>query len=118
MERYVFEVAREMARAGHDVTALCRAQTPEAAAATEVKTVRLQVVSGKRGWQDRVFFARAVADYFRENARDCAGYDIVHSHENTTVQHVSTEHGPNTLAGLSRATWKFADYSALRNLLL
>lgn len=118
MERYVFEVAREMSARGHDVSVLCRALDPGASAETDIRTIQLPVGGGKRGWQDRLFFARAVADYFRENAQDCAGYDIVHSHENTTIQHVSTEHGPNTLAGLRRAPWKFADYSALRNLML
>ena len=118
MERYVFEVAREVSARGHDVSVLCRALDPSAPTDAGIRTSVLCIPSGKRGWQDRVFFARAVADYFRANSAECYHYDIVHSHENTTVQNVSTEHGPNTLAGLRRAPWKFADYSALRNLLL
>lgn len=117
MEHYVFETAREMVARGHGVTALCRTADVETATQTGVKTIVLEPKPAKRGWQDRANFAEVVSDFFRENPKE-GSYEIVHSHENTVEQDVSTEHGPCTLTGLRRAPWKFFDYSALRNLLL
>jgi len=116
MERYVFETAHHMISRGHEVTILCRSTDMDAAKQISAKVIVLRPGVGKRGWQDRVFFARAVTDYFRDNPGLRKSFDIVHAHENTTVQDVSTEHGPCTLAGLRNAPWKFVDYSALRNL--
>jgi len=119
MERYVYETAREISLRGHDVSVLCRTTgtdtEPEGCA---VEKLLVATKAAKRGWQDRVFFARAVADYIRSQDDKIERFDLIHSHENTTCQHVSTEHGPCTLAGLTRAPWKFADYSAVRNLML
>jgi UDP-glucose:(heptosyl)LPS alpha-1,3-glucosyltransferase len=117
MERYVFETAREMAIRGHDVSVLCRAVHAQAAAQTTVKTVVLQPKPAKRGWEDRENFAEAVSGFLGKNSKT-ASFDVIHSHENTLKQDVSTEHGPCTLAGLRRAPWKVFDYSALRNLIL
>lgn len=119
MERYVYEMARGVASRGHDVSVLCRAvgaDTKEDGFALE--KILVPTKTAKRGWQDRVFFARAVADYVSSQTDKLSRFDLVHSHENTTCQHVSTEHGPCTLAGLKRAPWKLADYSAIRNLML
>lgn len=117
MERYVFETAREMANRGHDVTALCRTADPEETSRIGVKTIMLRPKPAKHGWEDRAHFNAAVSSFFRENPK-ARTFDIIHSHENTVEQHVSTEHGPCTLEGLRRAPWKFFDYSALRNLIL
>ena len=117
MERYVFETARGMASRGHDVSVLCRTVDAEAAAQTKVKTVMLQPKPAKRGWQDRENFAKAVSGFLGKNSK-AASFDVIHSHENTLNQDVSTEHGPCTLSGLRRAPWKVFDYSALRNLIL
>ena len=117
MERYVFETAREMVSRGHDVTAFCRATEADMASEVGVRTVVLRPQPSRRGWQDRLVFREAVSKFFRQNPGDAA-FDIIHSHENTVEQQVSTEHGPCTLAGLRRAPWKFLDYSAVRNLVL
>ena len=117
MERYVFETAREMVSRGHEVTALCRATDAGQASQISVGTVVVRPEPSIRGWQDRLVFREAVSEFFRKKSEHRA-FDIIHSHENTVEQDVSTEHGPCTLAGLRRAPWKFLDYSALRNLLL
>ncbi len=117
MERYVFETAREMVSRGHEVTALCRAMEPDEASQIGVRTVVLHPGPSRRGWQDRLVFREAVSEFFRKKPEHGA-FDIIHSHENTVEQDVSTEHGPCTLSGLRRAPWKFFDYSAVRNLVL
>jgi UDP-glucose:(heptosyl)LPS alpha-1,3-glucosyltransferase len=117
METYVFETSRELVARGHQVSVLCRSTEQAAAARVGVRTMLLNPDPARRGWQDRILFQRAVAAYLRPKA-SYDTFDIVHSHENTTVQDISTEHGPSTLAGLRKAPWKFLDYSALRNLLL
>lgn len=120
MERYVFETARQMALRGHNVSVLCRTSVDGVAAAQSdsLQVILLDPKLGKRGWQDRVFFAQAVSEYFQSGKGKRRDFDIVHSHENTVEQNVSTEHGPCTLGGLRMAPWKFCDYSALRNLML
>lgn len=117
MERYVYETARTMAARGHDVSALCRSTDIDETTQIGVKTILVRPRSSRRGWQDRVVFSEAVSKFFCKNAQSNR-FDIIHSHENTLEQDVSTEHGPCTLAGLRRAPWKFLDYSAIRNLLL
>lgn len=117
MERYVYETARALAGRGHQVTVMCRSAQETDGDTPAVERIVLDTPPASRGWQDRLHFARAVSRAFADGLRPRA-YDIVHSHENTTVQDVSTEHGPCTLAGLRRRPWKFADFSALRNLAL
>jgi UDP-glucose:(heptosyl)LPS alpha-1,3-glucosyltransferase len=117
MERYVYETARALAERRHQVSIMCRAAHDQTEGSPSIETLVLPTPVVSRGWQDRCFFARAVSKAFDTDPRMHA-FDIIHSHENTTVQNVSTEHGPCTLAGLRKAPWKFSDYSAIRNLLL
>jgi len=115
MERYAFEVAREMARRGHQVSALCRSVDESSVAGSGVEVIKLSPKPAKRGWHDRYVFRNAVNEFLAESANK-RKFDIVHSHENTVGQHVSTEHGPCTAQGLRLKPWKHFDYSARKNL--
>jgi UDP-glucose:(heptosyl)LPS alpha-1,3-glucosyltransferase len=115
MERYAYEVAREMVQRGHEVSALCRSVDEAAAAESGVKVIKLDPKPAKRGWHDRYVF-RDVVNEFLAAPGQHAAYDIIHSHENTVGQHVSTEHGPCTAQGLRLKPWKYFDYSARKNL--
>jgi len=115
MERYVFEVACEMVGRGHEVSALCRSVDKAAVADSGVKVIMLHPKPAKRGWHDRYVF-RDVVNEFLAAPGQRAAYDIIHSHENTVGQHVSTEHGPCTAQGLRLKPWKYFDYSARKNL--
>jgi UDP-glucose:(heptosyl)LPS alpha-1,3-glucosyltransferase len=117
MERYVFENAREIASRGHNVSVLCRTADEALTESLGIEVVVLQPQPSKRGWQDRTFFRHAVTDCLRRKL-PARNFDVIHSHENTLEQNVSTEHGPCTKVGLSRKPWKLLDYSAVRNLLL
>jgi hypothetical protein len=95
MECYAFEVAREMALRGHQVSALCRSVDEPNVADSGVEIIKLQPKLAKRGWQDRHLFRDAVTEFFSVPANR-QRFDIVHSHENTIEQDVTTEHGPCT----------------------
>jgi UDP-glucose:(heptosyl)LPS alpha-1,3-glucosyltransferase len=115
MERYAFEVAREMVRRGHQVSALCRSVDEFSVVESGVKVIKLHPKPAKRGWHDRYVFRDAVNEFLAAPAQREA-FDIIHSHENTVGQHVSTEHGPCTAQGLRLKPWKHFDYSARKNL--
>lgn len=115
MERYVFETAREMVKRGHEVAALCRTVDEASAADSGVEVIRLHPKPAKRGWHDRYVFRDAVTEFFADPANR-GRFDIVHSHENTVEQDVTTEHGPCTAYGLRLKPWKRLDFSARKNL--
>ncbi len=115
MERYVFETAREMVRRGHQVSALCRSVDETSVADCGVEVIKLAPKPAKRGWQDRYVFRDAVSEFFADPANPHP-FDIVHSHENTIEQDVTTEHGPCTAYGLRLKPWKRLDFSARKNL--
>jgi UDP-glucose:(heptosyl)LPS alpha-1,3-glucosyltransferase len=115
MERYAFEVACEMGCRGHEVFALCRSVDETSVAGCGVEILKLNPKPAKRGWHDRYVFRDAVNEFLADPAAR-GQFDIVHSHENTVGQHVSTEHGPCTAHGLRLKPWKYFDYSARKNL--
>lgn len=115
MERYAFEVACEMGRRGHQVSALCRSVDEASVAGCDVEVFKLNPKPAKRGWHDRYVFRDAVSEFLADPAVG-GQFDIIHSHENTVGQHVSTEHGPCTAQGLRLKPWKHFDYSARKNL--
>lgn len=115
MERYAFEVAREMGGRGHEVSALCRSVDETSVAGCGVEIIKLNPKSAKRGWHDRYVFRDAVNAFLADPAAR-EQFDLIHSHENTVGQHVSTEHGPCTAHGLRLKPWKYLDYSARKNL--
>jgi UDP-glucose:(heptosyl)LPS alpha-1,3-glucosyltransferase len=115
MERYAFEVAREMAGRGHQVSVLCRSVGEVSVAGCGLEVIKLQPKPAKRGWHDRYVFRDAVTEFLSDPSnRGC--FDIVHSHENTIEQDVTTEHGPCTAYGLRLKPWKRLDFSARKNL--
>jgi UDP-glucose:(heptosyl)LPS alpha-1,3-glucosyltransferase len=115
MERYVFETAREMVKRGHTVSALCRSVDEASVAGSGVEVIKLSPKPAKRGWHDRYVFRDAVTEFFADPANR-QRFDIIHSHENTVEQDVTTEHGPCTAYGLRLKPWKHLDLSARKNL--
>ncbi len=115
MERYVFEVAREMVARGHRVTALCRTVDDALAAGIGVEVLKIYPAPARRGWRDRYVFRDAVTEFFTDPLSR-QRFDVTHSHDNTIEQDVSTEHGPCTAYGLRLKPWKYFDFSARKNL--
>jgi UDP-glucose:(heptosyl)LPS alpha-1,3-glucosyltransferase len=115
MEKYVFETARSMAGRSQRVTVLCRQS--HVSCGRSIQVLFTSPATSTRGWRDRRIFCRSVTEVLTHKI-DRTNYDIIHSHENTFGQHVSTEHGPCTARGIRKAPLKFLDPSALSNLLL
>ncbi|HXH72017.1 MAG TPA: glycosyltransferase family 4 protein [Mariprofundaceae bacterium] len=102
MERYVWELCRELALAGHRVTVLCeRQETPEPAGPIEIVT--LGSIRPKPRWLSHLRFSRRVADWLQQHADE---ETVIHSHERTGSHHVTTFHGPPFAAVREKPWWQ------------
>lgn len=102
MERYVWELCRELAAVGQRVTVLCeRQETPEPTGLIEVVT--LGSIKPKPRWLSHLRFSRRVADWLQSHADEAA---VIHSHERTGNHHVTTFHGPPFAAIRQKPWWQ------------
>lgn len=96
MENYVYCLTKALARQGQPVTVLCeRAEMIEADAGIEVievvEVIELGQLLRQPRWLAQWIFSRRVATHIK--ARPYQGA-IIHSHERSSVHHVTTFHGP------------------------
>jgi len=102
MERYVWELSRELAAAGHHVTVLCeRQEIPEPSGRLEI--VELGTIRPKPRWLSHLRFSHRVTDWLERHAEPGV---VVHSHERTGSHHVTTFHGPPFAAVRQKPWWK------------
>jgi len=113
MERYVWELTRELAAMGHDVRILCARQEGDTPAG--VKVVTLGEVTKKPRWLAHMRFSHRVSGWVRQHP---APERIIHSHERTGVHHVTTFHGPPFAHVLEKPWWKRISLRARANLWL
>ncbi|MDQ7012216.1 MAG: glycosyltransferase family 4 protein [Mariprofundaceae bacterium] len=113
MERYVWELTRELAAMGHDVRILCTRRESETPAGVEVVT--LGEVAEKPRWLAHMRFSHRVSEWVR---RHPAPERIIHSHERTGVHHVTTFHGPPFVHVLEKAWWQRISLRVRANLWL
>jgi len=102
MERYVWELTRELQRLGHQVTVLCErchAEPPEG-----VSVVELGETAKRPRWLSQVRFSARVTRWVREHPDACR---IIHSHERLGVHDVTTFHGPPFATIYERGWWHF-----------
>ncbi|TLS73936.1 glycosyltransferase family 4 protein [Mariprofundus erugo] len=102
MERYVWELSRELAAMGHDVTVLCEALYADAPP-QGVRVIELGTVTAKPRWLAHLRFSRRVSRWVTDHPDP---QRIIHSHERTAVHHVTTFHGPPFAAVRSKPWWK------------
>lgn len=89
MERYVWEVTRELAAMGHQVEVLCErcfAEKPQGIAVHE-----LGKIAKRPRWLAQLRFSRRVDRWFEQNPRP--GF-LIHSNERLGAHDVTTFHGP------------------------
>jgi len=102
MERYVWELCRELARMGHCVHVLC-----ETNFCTEpllgVNVHALGAVRPKPRWLAHIRFSQHVHTWLQENRTH---HMIVHSHERIEEHHITTFHGPPFAVVRDLALWK------------
>ena len=102
MERYVWEVTRELAKLGHRVTVLCERCHAEKPA--EITVVELGETAKRPRWLSQVRFSFRVTRWVRENP--CPGR-VIHSHERIGVHDVTTFHGPPFATIYEKGWWRF-----------
>lgn len=102
MERYVWELSRELQLAGHRVTVLC--ERCHAAHPAGINVVELGETLKRPRWLSQVRFSWRVTRWIRQNP--CAER-VIHSHERLGVHDVTTFHGPPFATIYEKGWWRF-----------
>jgi UDP-glucose:(heptosyl)LPS alpha-1,3-glucosyltransferase len=101
MERYVWEVTRELAALGHEVEVVCErchAEPPPGIVVHE-----LGEIAARPRWLALLRFGLRVARWLEAHPR--AGF-VIHSHERLDSHHVTTFHGPPFATVHDKPWWK------------
>jgi len=100
MERYVWEITRELAAAGHHVGVLCGTCCTD----KRQKNVHVHELGekiSKPRWLGHLHFSSSVHAWLRDHARPDT---IIHSHERTGEHHATTFHSP-PFARIKNGPW-------------
>ena len=101
MERYVWELTRELRDLGHEVEVVCEvclAEKPHGIAVHELGTV-----APRPRWLSLLRFGRKVARWLEANPHPCW---LIHSHERLSSHHITTFHGPPFATVRDRPWWR------------
>jgi len=101
MERYVWELTRALAAAGHPVTVVC--ERNHAGEHGGVAVHELGVIAQRPRWLSLLRFSRRVRRWLRAHPQAGA---LIHSHERLDMHHVSTFHGPPFATIFERGWWR------------
>lgn len=102
MERYVWELTRELQQLGHQVTVLCERCHADKPAGINV--VELGETAKRPRWLSQVRFSLRVTRWVDDNP--CADR-VIHSHERLGVHDVTTFHGPPFATIYEKGWWRF-----------
>lgn len=101
MERYVWELARELAALGHQIEVVCErchADRPQGIAVYE-----LGEIAPRPRWLSLLRFGSRVADWLKAHPLP---ERVIHSHERLGVHHVTTFHGPPFATVFEKPFWR------------
>ncbi|HEU0282552.1 MAG TPA: glycosyltransferase family 4 protein [Gallionella sp.] len=101
MERYVWELTRELAAIGHQVVVICErchAEKPQG-----IDVYELGEIAPRPRWLALLRFGKRVARWLAANPHP--GW-LIHSHERLAVHHVTTFHGPPFATVRDKPIWK------------
>lgn len=101
MERYVWELTRELAALGHEVEVVCErchAEKPK-----DITVHELGEIAQRPHWLAQLRFSWRVRAWLRENPHP--GW-LIHSHERLKTHHVTTFHGPPFATIFERPFWR------------
>ncbi|HEU0234433.1 MAG TPA: glycosyltransferase family 4 protein [Gallionella sp.] len=101
MERYVWEVTRELQQLGHQVEVLC--ERCHAAKPQGIAVHELGEIAQRPRWLSLLRFGARAADWLE--AHPHSGW-LIHSHERLGVHHVTTFHGPPFAAVFEKPFWR------------
>jgi len=114
MERYVWELTRELAAMGHHLQVLCEVDlSPKPLANVEVHA--LGAVRPKPRWLAHIRFSKRVDRWLLQHPQSDT---IIHSHERITKHQISTFHGPPFAQIYDQPVWKRLSLRARMNLWL
>jgi UDP-glucose:(heptosyl)LPS alpha-1,3-glucosyltransferase len=102
MERYVWELTRALAAAGHPVTVVC--ERNHAAEHGGIAVHELGVIAQRPRWLSLLRFSRRVRRWLRAHPQAGA---LIHSHERLDSHHVTTFHGPPFATIFERGLWRW-----------
>lgn len=101
MERYVWELTRELAALGHQVTVIC--ERCHVALPSGITVHELGEIAARPRWLALLRFGSRAARWLV--AHPHSGW-IIHSHERLNVHHVTTFHGPPFATIFERPLWR------------
>jgi UDP-glucose:(heptosyl)LPS alpha-1,3-glucosyltransferase len=114
MERYVFELSRELASAGHSLQVLC--ETDLSSGALPGVTIHsLGTIRPKPRWFSHIKFSTRVHRWLQQQRQPDM---IIHSHERIQDHHITTFHGPPFAQVYDQPIWKRLSLRARMNLWL
>ncbi len=101
MERYVWELTRELQQLGHRVSVICErchVDKPEGITVHE-----LGEIAPRPRWLSLLRFSRRVARFLTDHP---APGSVIHSHERLGIHHITTFHGPPFATVLDKPWWR------------
>ena len=101
MERYVWEITRELAALGHQVEVVCERCHAERPLGITVH--ELGEIAARPRWLSLLRFGRRVARWLEDNPRP--GF-VIHSNERLAAHDVTTFHGPPFATVRDKPVWK------------
>ncbi len=102
MERYVWEMSREMTALGHRVTILCEQLLAESVP-DGIHVIELGVARPKPRWLAHLRFSARVSAWLAAHPEENR---IIHSHERTAEHQFTTFHGPPFAAVKNKPWWQ------------
>lgn len=101
MERYVWELTRELAAHGHHVTVVC--ERCHVARPQGIVVHELGEIAPRPRWLSLLRFGMRVANWLEKNPqRD----SVIHSHERLSSHHLTTFHGPPFATVFEKSFWR------------
>ncbi len=113
MERYVWELTRELHKLGHEVEVIC--EVCLAAKPSGITVHELGEIAPRPRWLSLLRFGSRVADWLKDNPRPDS---LIHSHERLGVHHVTTFHGPPFATIFERSFWRLLSIRVLMQLFI
>jgi UDP-glucose:(heptosyl)LPS alpha-1,3-glucosyltransferase len=101
MERYVWELTRELRNLGHEVTVLCEVCLTEPIDGITVH--ELGALRARPRWLAYLRFSRRVENWLKAHPQTDG---VIHSHERLNSHHVTTFHGPPFVTVRDMPWWR------------
>lgn len=113
MERYVWELTRELQQLGHRVSVICErchVDKPEGITVHE-----LGEIAPRPRWLSLLRFSRRVARFWADHPCPAS---VIHSHERLNIHHITTFHGPPFATVFDKPWWRLISLRVAMQLFL